>query len=88
MYKLVILFILGLLSCHTVTDSEEDLNHYCKFPACIFQGLGPEECMEVLLKSNDVGSDYYHIEELHLMYPDKLYEELEDSLFMIKTEVL
>lgn len=77
---------LMLISCNTVTDVS--VEHACKYEHCPYKGVKPSQWRDAASKLSPEGSDSYCIDLLHLEHPDKEYEELEDLLFLSKSNIL
>lgn len=58
-------------------------NHKCRFALCPYTGITPAFWKEAVRNYSgcEEGSDCYEVDMLHLEFPDKSYDELEDMLF-------
>jgi hypothetical protein len=77
--KYILIFLFFVSFSFAAMDSK----HKCIWD-CPYKDITPSQWEESVRDRYDEGSDGYYIDMLHLEFPDKDYDELEDILFKIK----
>lgn len=74
-----------LTLCILLLVYRNDNCHKCKWSKCPYKGIYPSQWSDkVSLYVGETGTDAWCIDMLHLEYPNKEYDELEDLLFSNK----
>lgn len=69
----IILLIIILFSC-----SRPDSGHTCRWRMCPYKNILPNQWQREARMYNGDSDDGYRLDMLHLQYPTKEYEELEE----------
>lgn len=78
---LIAVFFCAMAVCVSGT-SPKQTGHTCRWDLCPYKGVPERDNREaVIAYTEEDGTDAYCIDMLHLQYPDKDYDQLEDLLF-------
>jgi hypothetical protein len=77
--KKILEILLVFLICIIIYDRKDA--HTCKWRLCPYKGIYHNQWSERVTEYvGDIGTDAWHLDMLHLQYPKKEYEELEQLL--------
>lgn len=79
--KQILQIVLVAIICLIIFNRKQNY-HSCRWDMCPYKGITPNEWHSKVSKyTGEKYSDSWCIDMLHLEYPDKEYDELEDILF-------
>lgn len=77
-----VIFILFLLFIAAIADNSFFLAHNCDWEDCDYKGEYVLEVEDIILRKTEFrrGSENFQLDSLHLLNPEKSYEELESKI--------
>lgn len=78
-------FKLLVVGCVMAICLLETPGHHCRWALCPYKNVMPSDQREAVIEYTgcEEGTDSYCIDMLHLQYPDKDYDQLEEILFNV-----